>query len=185
MDCKEFRELLDLYVDGELSPEASLSARTHLEGCMACRRVERQLSLLRQAVRRVVNEHEPPSELVRQVSRIGRRAWPGIIMRLFPGRQTRPEVERTRPSFWRRKMAIPAPALASLLIVMLTLSVLVITRRSAEPPRQAELRRVEPAAPLAASGELDLAQFDRGARAAIYKVRRSDGAEQDAQGEGR
>ena len=75
MDCKEFRELLDLHVDGELSPEATLSARAHLEGCGACSRVERQLIRLRGAVKRVVKEVEPPPELERAIRKLARPEW--------------------------------------------------------------------------------------------------------------
>ena len=34
--CEEYAALLDLYVDGELSPQEMLQVRTHLENCPAC-----------------------------------------------------------------------------------------------------------------------------------------------------
>ncbi len=46
-DCKQMREVLDLYVDGELSPEATGVARLHINDCAACRPAERKLLLLR------------------------------------------------------------------------------------------------------------------------------------------
>lgn len=36
-NCKEFTALLDLYVDGELSPEEMLRVQAHLDACSACR----------------------------------------------------------------------------------------------------------------------------------------------------
>ena len=36
-NCKAFAALLDLYVDGELSPEEMLRVRDHLDECPACR----------------------------------------------------------------------------------------------------------------------------------------------------
>lgn len=175
MDCKEFRELLDLYVDGELSPEAVLAAQTHLEGCAGCRRVEQQLLLLRRAVRRVVKEPEPPAELVLKVSRIARPAWLRFITRLLPARQSTLKGARAGVPLWRRKIALPAPAFALLLIVMLALGVMLITKRNAPPANKTGARTVEPAPPRpTASGELNLAQFDRGGRATIYTVRLSE-----------
>ena len=46
MDCKNLRELLDLYVDGELSPEAKVQAETHLAECRSCQRAEKSPYLL-------------------------------------------------------------------------------------------------------------------------------------------
>jgi len=67
MDCKNIREILDLYVDGELSPEAAVHAETHLAECAACRNTVARLNRLRQAVKTVVGQYQPPSQLVAQV----------------------------------------------------------------------------------------------------------------------
>ena len=67
MDCKEFRESLDFYADGELAPEAEAAARLHLSECAACRRAEAELLRLRRALKRTVAQHQPPPELVRRV----------------------------------------------------------------------------------------------------------------------
>ncbi len=69
MDCKRMREVLDLYVDRELSPEASAQAGLHLEECQACRRAERQLLQLRQHIRLAVNKWQLPDSLRQRVSR--------------------------------------------------------------------------------------------------------------------
>ena len=67
MDCKNIREILDLYVDGELSPEAAVHAETHLAECAACRNTVARLNRLRQAVKTAVGQYQPPSQLVAQV----------------------------------------------------------------------------------------------------------------------
>jgi predicted anti-sigma-YlaC factor YlaD len=99
MDCKEFRELVDFYVDGELSPETTLSARAHLEGCGACSRVEQQLLRLRGAVKRVVNEIAPPPELETRVKNL---AWPGWH-KVTIGSASKDQTAEV--PFWRKKIA--------------------------------------------------------------------------------
>jgi hypothetical protein len=82
MDCKQFREILDLYVDRELSAEATAQAESHLSACAACRRAAEQLNLLRGAVKQVVGGYEIPSELVERVqsrSRVGLRTHVALV----------------------------------------------------------------------------------------------------------
>lgn len=62
-DCKQMREVLDLYVDGELSAEATDAARLHLRECATCRRAEQQLLLLRNDIRAAVAQYQPPQKL--------------------------------------------------------------------------------------------------------------------------
>ena len=176
MDCKEFRELLDLYVDGELSPEATLSARAHLEGCAACSRVERQLIRLRGAVKRVVSEVEPPLELERKVRNLARPGWRKV---------TGPLLEPSRVnagggaavSFWRKKIAVPVPAFALILFGALALGGWIIStlNMTPSPSNPASSRRAAPQpSGSGPSTAFDLTRFDRGERAAIYKVRSTD-----------
>jgi len=67
MDCKQMREVLDLYVDGELSPEAFAAAHLHLKECAACGQAERHLLLLREGVKSAVGVYRPPDELAQWV----------------------------------------------------------------------------------------------------------------------
>lgn len=69
MDCKELREALDLYVDGELSPDGMASASAHLDECNPCRRAVDELRRLRRAVKSAVLRHQPPPEFVRRIER--------------------------------------------------------------------------------------------------------------------
>jgi hypothetical protein len=75
MDCKNFREILDLYVDGELSPEATVQAEAHLAECRACRRAAGRLRELRQAVKAAVSQYQPGSQLIDRVRRSTVSPW--------------------------------------------------------------------------------------------------------------
>jgi len=94
MDCKNIREILDLYVDGELSPEANAQAEAHLAECVACRNTVARLKRLRQAVKTAVGQYRPTAQLVDQV-RQSTISW------------------RRRPTTW-----VPVAATALLIAVM-------------------------------------------------------------------
>src|SRR5215831_2419226 len=74
-DCKNIREILDLYVDRELSPEATVQAEAHLAECPACRNRVARLNRLRQAVKTAVRQYQPPTQLVDQVRRSTISRW--------------------------------------------------------------------------------------------------------------
>lgn len=69
MDCKEFREVLDLYVDSELSAEAMAAAGLHVSECASCRLAADELFRLRRSIQETVNRHQPPPGLVERVQR--------------------------------------------------------------------------------------------------------------------
>ncbi len=94
MDCKNIREILDLYVDGELSPEAIAQAEAHLEECASCRRTVDRLNRLRQAVKATVGQYQPTSQLVARVRQATISPW-------------------ARPAIW-----VPAVAVVVLVIVL-------------------------------------------------------------------
>jgi hypothetical protein len=75
MDCKDIREILDLYVDRELSPEATVHAETHLAECVACRATVARLNRLRQMIKNTVGQRQPPSQLVDQVRQSTISRW--------------------------------------------------------------------------------------------------------------
>jgi Putative zinc-finger len=75
MDCKNIREILDLYVDGELSPEATAQVEAHLAECASCRRTVDRLNRLRQAVRATVGQYQPTSQLVARVRQSTISPW--------------------------------------------------------------------------------------------------------------
>jgi Putative zinc-finger len=75
MDCKNLREILDLYIDGELSPEATAQADTHLAECPACRNTVAGLNRLRQALKAAVGQYRPTSQLVDRVRQSTISRW--------------------------------------------------------------------------------------------------------------
>ena len=68
MDCKKLREVLDAYVDRELSPDAAAQAEAHIAECDACRRSAESLLRLREAVRAAAGNPEAPPQLLERVN---------------------------------------------------------------------------------------------------------------------
>lgn len=71
MDCRRLREVLDLYVDQELAPEAMSAAETHLAECDSCQRAAEQLLRLRRELKAVVGRYQPPPRLERSIRHPG------------------------------------------------------------------------------------------------------------------
>jgi len=164
MDCKEFRERLDLYVDGELSAEEAFGAREHLKGCASCARAEAGLRHLRSSLKRVVNRHLPPAGLEGEV--LGSLRARGSVR---AGRAV-DESRREGTPVWRAKVVVPAPFLALLLLAFVALGGwLVFARVTANRPST-----VTSKPPGEAPGGLDFfSRFYGGERASIKVVRRA------------
>lgn len=75
MDCKNLREILDLYVDGELSPEATVLAEAHLAECHGCRRAADRLQGTRQAIKAAVSQYQPTPQLANRVRKSTLSPW--------------------------------------------------------------------------------------------------------------
>jgi Putative zinc-finger len=67
MDCKRLREVLDAYVDCELSPDAAAQAEAHIAECNGCRRAVEALIKLREGVRAAAGKPEAPAGLLERV----------------------------------------------------------------------------------------------------------------------
>jgi len=67
MDCKKLREVLDAYVDRELSPDAAAQAEAHIAECNGCRRAVEALIKLREGVRAAAGKPEAPAGLLERV----------------------------------------------------------------------------------------------------------------------
>lgn len=177
MDCKELRELLDLYIDGELSAAATGEARVHLTECASCARTEAQLRRLRGMLKRAVLRHEPPPELEAEVLRSVRsrrrvaRAEGGVAE---PGGRA-----RNLAAVWRARVNLPLPVLTLLIAALIALGgrAVFFSRQAPEPGASKAARREPQSAP-APPGEFDFSRFYRGERASIEVVRRAsaDGA---------
>ena len=67
MDCKKLREVLDAYVDRELSVDATAQAEAHIAECSPCRRAVESLARLREAVRKAAGNPDAPLGLIERV----------------------------------------------------------------------------------------------------------------------
>lgn len=63
MDCKDFREAMDLYLDGELAEEAAAAADLHLAECERCRMACERLRALRTRLQEAVRVTPVPATL--------------------------------------------------------------------------------------------------------------------------
>ena len=153
MDC-HFTEKISLLIEGELNEEEAKAATAHLSTCAACQRAHEDFLRLRSEI----NSYAFAPDFVAQ-----RRALRRIL-----GAEKLP--------LWRRSISLPVPAFALLLVAVISLGVwLAFVRQSAPMPKEAEMKtpKVLPR-PAPERDLLDLARFDRGERAAIYKVRRAN-----------
>lgn len=78
MDCKQFREVLDCYVDHELSPDAMAAADVHLRECTGCQRATARLLELRRYIRETVTAAVPSPALERRVRASLRPTWTSV-----------------------------------------------------------------------------------------------------------
>ena len=169
MECQEFRERLDLYVDGELAGADADGAREHLKVCASCARAEAGLRHLRSSLKRVVNRHRPPRELEAELLRSLRSR------KHVPAERAPVEGRRVGTSVWRAKVVVPAPFFALLVLSLLALAGLLVFARGPAPVGVSTKRPAPSASPAPEaeeSGGVDFSRFYRGERASIRVVRR-------------
>ena len=177
MDCKEFRELLDLYVDGELPPEAMASASVHATECEPCRRAQTELTQLQRAVKSVVSQYQPPSQLVETVQHVYQSRWRRLLFQFKPVARSSTSQALDRVPLWRRRITLPVPVFTLLLMaLLLPFGWFTFNRRvnrsSPETTNKARPEQINSVRSGAPEDQTDLARFDHGERAAIYKIRR-------------
>jgi uncharacterized protein len=99
VSCREHRQRLDAYVDGELDLPGALALEEHADSCVRCRAALAKQRALRAAMRRHVQSEPAPSSLrARLQDRFGAR-----------GSDARPA--------WRWGLAAAAPGIAALALV--------------------------------------------------------------------
>ncbi|MDT4953350.1 MAG: hypothetical protein QOJ02_1488 [Acidobacteriota bacterium] len=152
MDC-HFTEKISLLIDGELGEEEAKETAAHLSTCDACQRAHDDFLLLR----REINSYASEPDMLAQ-----RRTLRRILV-------------AEKPPLWRRNIRLPVPAFALLLAAVIALGTwLVLMRQTAPAQAEAETKPGKVLTkPAPTQDALDLARFDRGERAAIYKVRRA------------
>jgi predicted anti-sigma-YlaC factor YlaD len=153
MDC-EFLERVSLLIDREMSREESERVREHIAACAVCSRAEQEFLLVRQQIRSY-------------------RSAPGAYNR---ARALREITDR----WWKKKIALPVPAFAMAVVLMLALVTWSLIARPsvtapgvgqiARPPKV--IRGASEAAPV--EGPPSFSRFDHGERAVIYKARRTE-----------
>lgn len=79
MQCDSATEMLDAYLDGELSPETSAAIREHLNGCTRCSAQIADTARLQRSLRGARGYFTPSTEfrqrIQKQVARSRRRTW--------------------------------------------------------------------------------------------------------------
>lgn len=174
MDCKEFRERLDPYVDGELSAASAHEAREHSKGCASCAKAEAGLLHLRSSLKRVVERHRPPPGLEREVLRSLRAR--GRATRLPPGGAL-VESRRAGMHVWRAKVIVPVPLFALLLLSLVAVVGWLVFVHAPARGEEVSTKRpapvASPAPPAEALGGFNFSGYYRGERASIRVVRRA------------
>ena len=155
MNC-DFTEKISQLIDDELSEEEAKGARAHLATCVACQSIHEDFLRLRSEIK----SYDATSDLIAQHHALRRI------------------LASDKPPFWKRSIALPVPAFALLLMAVVSLGLwLAFLRPSTSTKTEKNTERVLTAPAPAqkdAQGALDLARFDRGERASIYKTRRTN-----------
>jgi anti-sigma factor RsiW len=160
MDCKRFREILDLYVDGELPADGMAGAGAHIGQCPACRRTRDEMLRLRQALKQVVSV-EPPASLVQQVRRIPLPFWRRVLLSRDSG----------DGRLWSGRISVPIPLFAVTVAALCLLSFFSIYRLVENRGARVAFKQGEEFRPPTEGANLE--RFDHGERAMIYKVKQN------------
>jgi len=152
MNC-EFTEKVSQLVDGELEREEAERLSAHVAGCALCQKAQADFLLLRREIR----AYEPTLDSITE-----RRALSKIL------------ASESVP-LWRRSVAIPAPVFALLVLAVMAFGVWSAASMLIGGTGHAETRKehVEPPHAGAPESGIDLARFDGGGRAFIYKAKRA------------
>jgi anti-sigma factor RsiW len=155
MSC-EFTEKVSALVDEELEEREAENLRRHIAACETCGQAEKEFLLLKREIKSY-----PVTE------------WHGAR-----GQRTlRHVLGSGNVPLWKKRIALPVPALAGLLLALMVPGIWMASSRWQKASMPVETAREEkrPVPPPARSeSEIDLARFDHGGRAIIYKVRRDD-----------
>ena len=178
MDCKEFRQQLDAFVDGETAAASADEAREHSKTCASCSKVEARLRRLRSSLKRVVKQHQPPPELEGEVLRALRSRGRHTHS---PVGRAGDESRRDGTPVWRVKVSVPLPFFALLLLSLVALAGWLVFARGTAREEVSTGRPAPfatPAPPQDSPGGFDFSRYYGGGRASVQVVRRasSDGS---------
>jgi anti-sigma factor RsiW len=147
MSCS-FAEKISLLIDGELPFDEEGRVRQHLASCHACQEAQKNFLHLREQIKSY--ESEPDLAAERRVLQAA--------------------LASAKPRWWQRRVSLPAPVFALLVIALLAVAAWTALTRAGN--RRPEPERLTRSAPQVGQGASDLSVYDRGGRAAIYKTRR-------------
>jgi anti-sigma factor RsiW len=158
MDYCEYSEKVSELIDGQLASEEIEKVKVHLIGCQACKEMHEAFLETRGTIRTFAKSLTRPAD----------RHARDRILRDGIGRPT---------TLWTGSIRLPIPVAVVMAVIMIGLAVWSVlsntARRGFEPTRNS-VGQTRPTGELV-SGQSDLARFDRGGRAVIYKERRSSG----------
>jgi anti-sigma factor RsiW len=161
MDCK-FTEKISSLMDGELSDAEARQLQLHLPACPNCRQAQADFHLLRQEIQ----DYRSAVDLGAQ-----RRLLDNLLNDAAP-------LRHERVPFWRRRIALPVPALAVMALLFMALSLWAIYPRTTQPPQQSFVIPPAKTDRGPEANPFDLSRFDKGGRAVIYTARRAAANEQ-------
>ena len=144
MTCPELFKV-SMLMDGELSPTQEAQLRIHLADCRECSQAWQDFTALRRQMQSVTADAANDADDV--LKRI-----------LFP----------SKSGFWRRRIAVPAPLAAAAALLLAALTVWTATMRLGQATQTPLPSGIEAQFPSPPEG-FDLARFDQGGRALIYK----------------
>ena len=146
MECN-FTQKVSQLIDRELSPEDEAATRMHLVACEHCQQAHDEFLRLQRELR--AHEFQPDPFAKRRVLALS-----------------------TSEPFWKRRIAVPIPLVATMLLVVFVLALWISFGR----PQTSRLHTVRIATDEEAGTRetFDLSKFDHGERATITKVRKSE-----------
>lgn len=150
MNCHLMEKVSQL-IDGELSPAEAATTRAHIAVCEVCQRAQADFLRLQREIKTCDLQLEP----------------------FGTARAMRSVFGALEAPFWRKRIAIPIPVLAMLLISIVAMGLWGGLLRSQAPATQAAKVRPAPAE-AKPQDTLDLSRFDHGERAAVIKVRQTE-----------
>jgi anti-sigma factor RsiW len=163
MEC-EWTERLSLLLDDELDPNEMSSVRDHLKTCPVCNEALSEFLSVREKIRSYSADCD--LEVARRSLGLGPR-------KLGLG----PRKDAIR--WWRARITLPVPALASLLIAIVVLTVLLVALRptGSQSSERAQARTPRRNDRTGDGQVLDFSSFDHGGRAVIYRINRAQAPE--------
>jgi anti-sigma factor RsiW len=140
----EWTERVSLFIDGELGPDEAAQVARHLDDCAICQTAQGEFLTLRKEISAYESRLDPFATS---------RALTSVL-------------RRKQFSFWRHRIAVPVPALAFILVAVFILGALALRSRLTS--------MTATTTPSVVTSQTDLSAYDRGGRATIQVIKRSE-----------